>query len=72
MSDSSAINPEIIQTIALELKISALQVQSTAQLILEECTIPFIARYRKERTGNLDEVQIRDIRDRYEYLTQLE
>jgi hypothetical protein len=35
-------------------------------------TIPFIARYRKEATGELDEVQIRDIRDRHEYLTELD
>jgi len=41
-------------------------------LIEEECTIPFIARYRKEQTGNLDEVAIRDIKDRYEELVELE
>ena len=35
-------------------------------------TIPFIARYRKERTGNLDEVELRAVRDRFEYLTELE
>ena len=36
-------------------------VKNTVQLIHEDCTIPFISRYRKERTGNLDEVQIGDI-----------
>jgi uncharacterized protein len=38
----------------------------------EECTIPFVARYRKEMTGSLDEVALRDIRERYNYLTELE
>ncbi|MBC77632.1 MAG: hypothetical protein CME64_16625 [Halobacteriovoraceae bacterium] len=35
-------------------------------LVTQECTIPFISRYRKEATGNLDEVQIRAIKDAYE------
>lgn len=49
------------------------QVLATAQLLFtEECTIPFIARYRKEVTGNLDEVQIRDIKDHYEQYLELE
>jgi uncharacterized protein len=64
--------PELVGLIASEMVLSEAQVASTVQLILDDCTVPFIARYRKERTGNLDEVQIRDIRDRYEYLTQLE
>jgi len=41
-------------------------------LITEECTIPFISRYRKEVTGNLDEVQIRDIKDFYEEYIEME
>lgn len=64
--------PELIGLIAAEMVLSEAQVASTVQLLLDDCTVPFIARYRKERTGNLDEVQIREIRDRYEYLTQLE
>ena len=36
-------------------------IKNTIQLLNEDCTIPFISRYRKERTGNLDEVQIGDI-----------
>jgi len=36
-------------------------IENTVQLLNEDCTIPFISRYRKERTGNLDEVQIGDI-----------
>lgn len=48
-------------------------VTATAQLLfVEECTIPFIARYRKEATGNLDEVQIRDIKESYEEYLELE
>ncbi|MDD2624683.1 MAG: Tex-like N-terminal domain-containing protein, partial [Candidatus Riflebacteria bacterium] len=52
--------------IAEELKIHPLQVMSTAQLLEEGGTVPFIARYRKERTGSLDEVKITTIRDRLE------
>ncbi len=49
------------------------QVISTANLlILEECTIPFVARYRKEVTGNLDEVQIRQVQEFYEEYLELE
>ena len=36
-------------------------IQNTVDLLNEDCTVPFISRYRKERTGNLDEVQIADI-----------
>src|SRR5690606_36353217 len=46
-------------------------IKNTVQLLNEACTIPFIARYRKERTGNLDEVQIGDIvkyKDQFEAL----
>ncbi len=38
----------------------------------EECTIPFVARYRKERTGGMDEVVLRNLKERYEYLGELE
>src|SRR3954465_4745804 len=55
--------------IAQELKLQHRQVAATAVLLEEGGTVPFIARYRKERTGELDEVAITNIRDR---LTQLE
>lgn len=58
--------------IAEELSIQLNQVEATAKLLGEECTVPFIARYRKEVTGNLDEVQIITIRDRLEQLKQLD
>lgn len=60
------------QQIATELGLRPAQVQSVLKLIEEGNTIPFIARYRKEATGELDEVQIRDIRDRAEYIRELE
>lgn len=63
---------DIIQTISTETTISPQQVSSVVDLLHEGNTIPFIARYRKERTNNLDEVQIRTIRDRFEYITELE
>jgi uncharacterized protein len=42
------------------------------ELTAEGCTVPFISRYRKERTGELDEVQVRDVVHRHESLTNLE
>ncbi|MFW6357651.1 MAG: Tex family protein [Chroococcales cyanobacterium] len=61
--------PEVI---AQELSLRPYQVANTLELFNEGATIPFIARYRKERTGALDEVQLRDISERYTYLTELE
>ena len=58
--------------IAAELHISNAQVSATAQLLGEGATVPFIARYRKEATGTLDEVQITDIRDRLVQLEELD
>src|SRR5215217_7978457 len=58
--------------IAQELKIQHRQVAATAVLLEEGGTVPFIARYRKERTGELDEVKIMSIRDRLEQLAELD
>ncbi len=58
--------------IASQLNISTLQVESVIKLKSEGATIPFIARYRKEWTGNLDEIFIRNIFDKFEYFTELE
>ncbi len=60
------------EKIAGELAISAQQVSDTAQMIAEGATVPFIARYRKEVTGSLDEVAITTIRDRLEQLEELD
>jgi uncharacterized protein len=62
----------IPQLLAKELSLSPSQVQNALELFAEGATIPFIARYRKERTGSLDEVQLRDLSDRFTYLTELE
>ena len=48
------------------------RVKNTLELLNEGCTIPFISRYRKERTGGLDEVQISQIHDEYEKLKEIE
>ena len=61
----------IIKQLAKELGVKASQVRSTVNLIDEGNTIPFIARYRKEATGNLDDVVLRDLDDRLTYLRNL-
>ena len=58
--------------IATELNLNIKNVANALELLAEGATIPFIARYRKERTGSLDEVQLRDISDRYNYLLELD
>ncbi len=63
---------QYFQTIAKELSIHPLQVMSTSQLLDEGSTVPFIARYRKEKTGELDEVKIQAIRDRLEQFVELD
>jgi uncharacterized protein len=65
-------NQDYISKIAQELTITPKQVQSTASLLEEGATIPFIARYRKEATGSLDEVAITTIRDRLNQLEELD
>lgn len=62
----------IPQVIASELSLNINQVQQTLELLSEGATIPFIARYRKERTNSLDEIKLREILERYTYLTELE
>ena len=63
---------KIIQTIAGEFNIKPVQVENTVKLIDEGNTIPFIARYRKEVTGNLSDEILRDLNDRLTYLRNLE
>jgi uncharacterized protein len=62
----------IPQLVATELNIKLSQAHSALELLAEGATIPFIARYRKERTEGLDEIQLRDLAERYAYLTELE
>lgn len=59
-------------SIAQELNLGAKQITTTLQLLEEGATVPFIARYRKEMTGSLDEVQIASIRDRSQQLKELD
>ncbi len=61
-----------IGKIAVELNIAKRQIQATAALLDEGATVPFIARYRKEVTGSLDEVAVTSIRDRLEQLAELD
>lgn len=65
-------NENYIAKIAGELKIQGRQVAATARLLAEGATVPFIARYRKEATGTLDEVAITSIRDRMLSLVELD
>jgi len=69
---SSQPNPDHVLRLAAELNIKVFQVAATAQLIAEGATVPFIARYRKEVTGELDEVQITSIRDRLEQMRAID
>lgn len=62
----------IPQLLATELNLKPYQVQNALELLAEGATIPFIARYRKERTGEMNEVQLREIEEKYNYLTELE
>ena len=65
-------NTEILSRIVTEVGAGARQVAAVEKLLAEGNTIPFIARYRKEAHGNLDEVAIGKIKDRLEYYTELE
>lgn len=62
---------ETIVRIASELKLTTNQVKIVVELLAEGATIPFMARYRKELTGSLDEVELTAIRDRHEQLEEL-
>jgi uncharacterized protein len=62
----------IPQLLATEINLKPHQVQNALELLAEGATIPFIARYRKERTDEMNEVQLRELSDRYTYLTELE
>ena len=63
---------DIIKTLAKEFNIKETQVEKTVELIDEGNTIPFIARYRKEVTGSLDDTVLRELFDRLTYLRNIE
>ena len=63
---------EILSSVADELQFKLTQIENTVKLFDEGATVPFIARYRKEVTGNLDEEQIRDVIEKVTYYRNLE
>ncbi|MEB2332661.1 MAG: RNA-binding transcriptional accessory protein, partial [Nitrosomonas sp.] len=63
---------KIINTIAAELDVAPRQISAAVMLLDEGATVPFIARYRKEATGNLDDTQLRLLEERLAYLRELE
>src|SRR5512134_2324353 len=63
---------KIVQLLAKELGVGAQQVAAAVTLLDEGATVPFIARYRKEATGNLDDTQLRTLEERLLYLRELE
>lgn len=63
---------KMLQMIATDTKVKPSQAEAVIKLLEDGNTVPFIARYRKEATGSLDEVQIKSIEDRYHYIQQLE
>ena len=69
-AETESSEPHVVK-IAAELTLCATQVRATAALLAEGATVPFIARYRKEVTGSLDEVQVTSIRDRLAQLEEL-
>jgi uncharacterized protein len=62
---------DLTQLLATELDLASRQIDAALALLNEGATVPFIARYRKERTGGMDEVQLRSLQERYAYLTEL-
>ncbi len=64
-------NKDIIDKLSTDLGIKVSQIEAVLSLLEEGATIPFIARYRKERTGNLDETEIKEISDVYNYRINL-
>ena len=61
----------LIPQLAQELDLQPRQIEAALALLAEGATVPFIARYRKERTGELDEIQLRQIQERHQYLQEL-
>jgi uncharacterized protein len=71
-TSSGVADPKIPLLIAKELGVGLHQVSAAVSLLDEGATVPFIARYRKEATGNLDDTQLRALEDRLLYLRELE
>ena len=73
MSKTETLDNKAVAYVVAQTGIALNQVISTCNLLFsEDCTIPFISRYRKEATGGLDEVQIKDIKEGYEEYLEIE
>src|SRR3984885_11561587 len=72
MAELKQLSPDILVHIAQSLGITLKALVATIELLDEGGTVPFIARYRKEATGNLDEVQIRGAEEKLAYFRELE
>src|SRR5262245_41948609 len=66
------LSQNLIDRIASDVGIAPRQAQSALALFAEGATVPFVARYRKEITGGLDDLQLRTLQERAEYVTELE
>jgi len=71
MSELQPVSSDLLLHIAATLQIRLKSLVATVELLDEGSTVPFIARYRKEATGNLDEVQIRAIDEKLLYFREL-
>jgi len=71
MPELQSLSPDLLIHVARTLQVSMKSLLSTVELLDEGSTVPFIARYRKELTGNLDEVQIRAIEEKLLYFREL-
>ncbi|MEA3448533.1 MAG: Tex family protein [Bacteroidota bacterium] len=65
-------NRKMIQKIADELNLNYRQVEACAGLLTDGATIPFISRYRKERTGSMDEVQVAEVKNKLDFLQEVD
>src|SRR5450631_4776529 len=72
MGEPISLSPRVLIHIAGQIDVPLKGMSAVIELLDEGSTVPFIARYRKEVTGNLDEVQIRDIQEKLEYFRELE
>src|SRR3954466_1046063 len=72
MPEPKALSTAILLHISKILNVPLRGMAAVIELLDEGATVPFVARYRKEVTGNLDEVQIRDIQEKLEYFRELE
>jgi uncharacterized protein len=72
MPEPIALTPPVLVHIARQINVPLKGTHAVIELLDEGATVPFIARYRKEATGNLDEVQIREIQEKVEYFRELE